>query len=266
MTSATRRRHDPSDGPDQEPGPGAPRLRDQLLGLEHHRAPGRAVQRRTRASTHAEVPAGRHARTRRLAGPDTRRRIDRPYGGRRDVHGAHPGDAVPVLLVAFAGRSSRTRCCWCSASSSAWPARRSPSASRSSTPGSNQPGAGSRPASSAPAWAAPHCRRSSPEVGADWFGYIPTHLLIAVALVVVGGGPLAADAGLTRLEAQHRPGGTQAGRRREAAAHLADVVPLRGGFRRLRGLLDLPADISQERLGFDLTGAGTRTAASPSQR
>jgi nitrate/nitrite transporter NarK len=44
------------------------------------------------------------------------------------------------------------------------------------------------------------------------------------------------------------------------APHLADVVSLCGGFRRLRSILDVPADISEECYSFDLTGAGTRTA------
>jgi len=71
-------------------------------------------------------------------------------------------------------------------------------------------------------------------------GYVPTHLVIAAALVVAGA---FADARLTVLEAQSRTRRTQADRRRQAATHLADVVPLRGCFRRVRGVLHLPADL-----------------------
>ncbi len=50
------------------------------------------------------------------------------------------------------------------------------------------------------------------------------------------------------VDAQHRPGRPQARGGDEAAGDLADVVPVRRGVRRLRRLLDLPADLPQGRL------------------
>ena len=59
-------------------------------------------------------------------------------------------------------------------------------------------GAGSPPASSARAWAAPRCRPSSPRAWCSRFGYVATHVIIAVALAVVAVDRLVADAGLAR--------------------------------------------------------------------
>ena len=70
--------NDSSDGPDQEPAPSAPRFRDHVLGVEHHRASRGAVQRRTGPESLADLPPCRHARTRRLPGPGTGGRTHRP--------------------------------------------------------------------------------------------------------------------------------------------------------------------------------------------
>jgi NNP family nitrate/nitrite transporter-like MFS transporter len=44
------------------------------------------------------------------------------FGGRMMFTVLTLASAVPVLLVAFAGSLSRTRCCWSSVFSSGWPA------------------------------------------------------------------------------------------------------------------------------------------------
>ena len=95
MTSTAASAHDPSDGPDQEPAPSAPWFHDHVLGVEHHRAAWRPIQRRTGPESLADILPCRHARTRRLPRPGTGRRTHRPLWRSGDVHGAHPGLGNP---------------------------------------------------------------------------------------------------------------------------------------------------------------------------
>jgi MFS transporter, NNP family, nitrate/nitrite transporter len=74
-------------------------------------------------------------------------------------------------------------------------------------------------------------------------GYIPTHLLIAAALVVVG----AVLWLLMRDSPAWKPNlAPVVPKLAAAAAHLADVIPLRRHLWWFRSLLHLPADISEE--------------------
>ena len=107
------------------------------------------------------------------------------YGGRIMFTVLTAASAVPVLLVASPEPSARTRFSSSSASSWASPARRSRSASRSSTPGTRRPSAASRPVSSVRAWAAPHLSAFFTPRMVAWFGYVATHVIIAVALLIV---------------------------------------------------------------------------------
>ena len=82
----------------------------------------------------------------------------------------------------------------------------------------------------------------------NWFGYTQTHVIIAAALVATAAVDLVDDARVAAVAPQHRSRRPQAGRRGEAARHVADVVPVRRHVRRLRRVLHLPADLPQGRL------------------
>ena len=127
-------------------------------------------------------------------------------------------------------------------------ARRSRSASPSSTPGTRPTGAGSPPACSAPGWAARRSPRSSRRGSSRGSATPLTHVIIAVALVAMAAICWFTMTQLAGVEAQHRPGRPEARGRDEAARDLADVVPVRRRLRRLRRLHDLPADLPQGHL------------------
>jgi len=84
------------------------------------------------------------------------------YGGRKMFTVISLITIVPVLLITFAGNIDSYALLLVFGFFSASGAPRSPSASRSSTPGTRSPGVVSRPGFSASAWVAPRCPRSSP--------------------------------------------------------------------------------------------------------
>ena len=198
---------------------------------------------------HPEVRSGGDAGAGRLAGPDPGRRPDRPLRRPGDVHDHAVRLDHPVLLVALAGALQ--------------------SYGLLLTFGFLLGVAGTTFAIGIPfvnawyekprrgfatgvfgmrAWVAPRCRPSSPRGWCSSVGYVATHVIIAIALAVVGVDRLVDDARLPALVTEHRPGDAQARRRGQARGDLADGLPVRRHLRRLRRLLDLPADLPQGRL------------------
>ena len=83
----------------------------------------------------------------------------------------------------------------------------------------------------------------------DWFGYAVTHVIIAVALVAVAFLVLVGACATRRCGSPNTdPVVPKLVAARQAAGDLADVVPVRRRVRRLRRVLDLPADLPQGRL------------------
>ena len=203
------------------------------------------------SSTEA-VAAGRDPDPGRFGGPD-RRSVHSPTASvaascssssrwRRSRRCWRSGSPVRVRLL--------SRCCWCSASFSGSPERSSRSVSRSPTTGTSRRGAASRPAFSerhgrhravgvlhaavrAVVRAVHHPRRSS---RSRW---------PSTARAVRGG-----DAELARLHPNTDPVLPKLKAAGEAARHLGDVVPVRGGVRRVRRVQQLPADLHQDDLRF----------------
>ena len=81
-----------------------------------------------------------------------------------------------------------------------------------------------------------------------WFGLFATHVIVAVALAVTAVVLHRGDAQRTRLHREHRSGAAQAEGRREAARDVGDVVPVRGGVRRVCCVRQLSAHLHQDDL------------------
>ena len=183
-----------------EPGAGDLGLRDQLLGVEPDRAAVDDLHQGDVADQHPDRAAGGDPDPGRLGRPDPGRRADRPL---RRADRCSPSSRwstiVPVLLVAFAG-SHRflSCCCWFSGSSSV---------SRGTTFAIGIP--------FAKAWYEPARRGFATGVfGAGmggtalsafftprfviWFGYVPAHVIIAVALALTALLVWIADEGFAR--------------------------------------------------------------------
>ena len=81
-----------------------------------------------------------------------------------------------------------------------------------------------------------------------WFGYVPAHVIIAVALALTALLVWTADEGFAGVAPEHRCGAAEAGGGGQAGDHLADGVPVCGGLRWVRRVQHLSADLSQDDL------------------
>ena len=241
----------PDDRAGAQPRAGHLDVRDQLLGLEPDRAAVRAVRQGDVADQHPDGAAGGHPDPGRLGRADPGRCPDRPLRRAGHVHRR------------LAGRPS-SRCCWWHSPEPSIPTSlllvfgfflgiarhdlrgRHPVRR---TPGTSRPAAVSPPASSAPAWAAPRCRRSSRRGSCVWFGYVPAHVIIAVALALTALLVMDADEGLAGLAPEHR---RRCCPKLAAAAKLPITWQMAFLYavvlRRVRRVQHLPAHLSQDDL------------------